>query len=237
MSEQEADQSWLSKVAWQGELVLLEAKWNDKDGHLVKFKIAKPDEDKPNPFKQYTKRRAGKAGTIFHASMSYVQGPAKDEPDYNGELMLAGWGDTSTQGYTVTFWCEPPEQGMHAFDGYPRARSSFMTALVELDDDHEPVDQTARQRVERAHEGGSSRPHRRRTLSQDVAMMCNNPMFWGWINTQKRPKAPVTDGNEAAAWLRSFLGVRSRRELDQNRDLARDFHDRVRIPFVEWQEK
>lgn len=218
-------------IAWFGELLMLEAKWNDKDGHMVKFKIMRPDDSKPNPFKQFTKRRKGHAGTRFFASVTHVQMPKAKQP-YAGEFMLAGWGDSSTQGYTVTFWCEPPDAGMHAFDGYGRSKDSFMVALVELDENDQPINQKARDRVEKAHE---REPRKRtRTLSQDVAMMCNNPDFWAWINTET--DGGVVDGDQAATWLRQTLGIQSRRELDHDRDLAQRFHREIRRPFVEWQE-
>ncbi len=137
-------------LAWTGELMLLEAKWNDKDGHMARFRIASPNEDRPNPFKAFTKRRGKRAGTVFHAVMSPVVKIEKSVA-YDGELMLAGWGDTSTQGYTVTFWMEPPDAGNHPLEGYARNDHSFMVALVEMGDDGIAVDQKQRERVEAAH--------------------------------------------------------------------------------------
>lgn len=149
-------------VAWQGHLRLMEAKWTDKDGHTVRFKIVDPDEELPNPFKTFTKRRGGKAGTIFYGALK----PVEDEPTegYEGNMMLAAWSDTATQGQTVTFWIEPPEaivamvndeerllfaQG-HPFESYQRGGSSWMAALVELDDDGRPIEQGVRARLEAA---------------------------------------------------------------------------------------
>lgn len=140
----------MSRIAWAGELELLEAKWTDRDGHTVKFRLVTPNEDRPNPFKSFTKRKSGRAGTRFRVACSHVQGAVTGETMYDGEFMLAGWGDTSTQGYTVVFWCEAPEKGMHAFESYARTVDTFMVALVELDDDDAPVDQVKRERVETA---------------------------------------------------------------------------------------
>ncbi len=154
----------MSKIAWSGELLLLEAKWTDKDGHLAKFKLVSPNEARPNPFKAFTKRKKGRAGTRFEASLAHVGEVRTDHTAYNGQMMLAGWADTSTQGYTVTFWVEPPEpltvhhldqeltlqDQTHKLAGYERNKDSFMAVLVELDDDDQPIDQDLRERVEKA---------------------------------------------------------------------------------------
>lgn len=154
--------------AWTGELVLLEAKWTDKDGHTVKFKLATPNEERPNPFKVFTKRKSGRAGTLFYASLAVVDGLKTDE-GYSGNVMLAGWADTSTQGYTVTFWVEPPDTGLHPFQGYTRGVSSFMTGLVELDDDEQPIDQVKRAKVEGGSGAESGRRREAVNLEHDTA--------------------------------------------------------------------
>lgn len=133
--------------AWGGELLLLESKWTDKDGHTVRFKLATPNEARPNPFKQFTKRRGDRAGTRFAAAMRELE---TNEDAYVGEVMLMSWGDTSTQGYTVGFWVEAPEQGVHAFERWARNTTSFFVSLVELDEDDSPVDTHQRARVEKA---------------------------------------------------------------------------------------
>lgn len=218
-----------NNVAYAGEMQLMEAKWTDKDGHLVRFKLVAPNEERPNPFKSYTKRRSGRGGTRFGAAVSHVQGVKTDEVCYSGELMLAGWADSSTHGYTVTFWCEPPETGMHAFEGYARGSDTFMVALMELDEDEKPIDQAQRERVERA-----QAPKRTQTLSQAAALLCANRDFQRWISSRHG----VTESREQAAeWMRNELGIASRRELDTDRDVARRYHDEIRRPFLRWNEE
>lgn len=95
-------------VAWAGELMLCESRWTDKDGHTVKFRIVTPNEERPNPFKMFTKRRSGKAGTRFHMSAAHVvSAKTPTTIAYDGEAMLAGWSDTNSTGYCVTFWVQP----------------------------------------------------------------------------------------------------------------------------------
>lgn len=130
----------MNKIAWSGELVFLEAKWTDKDGHTVKFRLAAPNEERPNPFKAFTKKKSGKAGTIFEAALQLVDGIGTTELTYNGRMMLASWADTSTNGYTVSFWVEAPENGRtHPFEGFTRGESSWMAVLVEPEDVEPPL--------------------------------------------------------------------------------------------------
>lgn len=220
----------MSNVAWQGEVVLAEAKWTDKDGHMVKFKLADADKSGANPFKGFTKRRANRAGTRFSASIVEIKRP--DHFAYQGELMLAGWGDTSTQGHTVVFWIEPPMGArMHPFEGYQRDSDAFMAVLTELGDDDEAIDQAARAKVEKPAARGRG-PQR---LSQVAALLCSNPDFRDWIQmTQEVPES--NNPLDTAQWVRDRLSVESRRSLDEDEGVAQMFHDEIRRPFAEYME-
>lgn len=219
-----------TKLAWAGELVLLEAKWTDKDGYTVKLKIATPNEARPNPFKEFTKRRGGKVGTVFYASMRNVQ---EGGAGYDGELMLLGWGDTNSQGYTVAFQLADVGEH-HPFKGCARGLSSWMVALAEVSDEGKAVDQAQRERVEKQTPG-----RKQQTLSSVAAMLCANPRFWQWINdTQLGSAVPrVFTVYQAADWMRDTLGVDSRRDLDTMDGKAKMFHEKIRLPFVEWDER
>jgi hypothetical protein len=228
----------MSKLAWAGELMLMGASWNDKDGHMIKMKIVSPNEEKPNPFKAFTKRKGGRAGTRFHASVAHVQGLRGNETCYDGQFMLAGWQDSSTAGYGVTFWCEPPEDGrVHAFDGFTRGVDSFMVALVELSDDDTPVDQEKRERIEKVEEQSEQKAQERKKplLSTAAAMICQNPAFWRWVH-HERGGPVVVNSDQAAQWMREHLGIDSRRDLDTMDAKAEQFHRAIRRPFAEWME-
>ena len=235
----------MTVLAWSGELLLLEARWTDKDAHTAKFRLVNPNETRPNPFKQFTKRRSGKAGTRFVMSLAHIGALTTEGTAYDGEVMLAGWADTSTQGYTVTFWLEPPEEGTHQLEGFERGVSSFMCALVELDDDDHPINQTKRDRIEEVSgitpeirgdtgrvaqqvehsvedggvAGSTPAPATKapRKLSQYAAMLCNNPDFWEWLTfAHVNPDSlPVTTADHAARVMRELLGIESRREVDE----------------------
>lgn len=210
-------------VAWKGEVILAAATWSDKDGHKVKFKIVGGREG-PNPFKYFTKRRKGRAGTRFHGSFALLD----SDKAVTTDLMLANWTDSSASGHAVEFWCDPPDDGcFHIFEGFERNKDAFMAALVELDEDEEPIDQKARAVVEEA----SDRRKRARSgqkLSQVAAMMCMNPDFKRWIQYEY---PLVTD---PAQWMRERLQIESRAELDSNDKVAFKFHEVIRKPFAEW---
>jgi hypothetical protein len=226
-----------SKIAWKGELILAAATWADNAGHKAKFKVV-GDTRGPNPFKYFTKRRKGKAGTRFMATLAHVK---EDAPNgvvipFTVELMLANWTDSSTSGHSVEFWCPPPDQGMHVFEGYERNKDSFMVALAELDDDDAVIDQKKREVVEQA-EKSPHKPGQR--LSQAAAMMCQNEQFWEWATVNSHPPLSVmVDSKEKAAdWLRQSLAIESRAELDRDPAKAQRFHDEIRKPFVQWQQE
>jgi len=231
-------------------MLLLSATWSDKDGHMVKMQIVSPNEERPNPFKQFTKRKGGRAGTRFHASVAHVQGLKGKEVCYDGQFMLAGWQDTSTAGHSVTFWCEPPnDQRVHTFDGFRRGEDAFMVVLVELAEDDAPVNQEKRARVEDAEDELAGRRAKRaieddadpdgrergQRLSQVAAIMCAYQPFWLWITSVDSAYGPP-NRESAATWMRAHLGIESRRELDTDLLAADRFHATIRRPFVAWQE-
>jgi hypothetical protein len=217
-------------VAFKGELEFVEARWTDRDGHLTKFAIVDWMDEASNPFKVFTKRRGGKAGTRFRAVMKPVEEDGSD--GYDGEVMLAGWSDSPAGGLTVTFWCEPGE-GVHPFETCRRRSksapgTSFVVALVELGDDDQPVDQTRRERFEAA------QGHR---LSRLAAQLCRREDFWQFLTEVTLAGAGIIDHEaEAAALLRASLKIDSRAELDTNPEAAKVFHRQFREPFIEWQE-
>ncbi len=246
----------MTVLAWAGELLLLEARWTDKDAHTAKFRLVSPNESRPNPFKQFTKRRSGKAGTRFVMSLASIDEVTTDKTAYDGEVMLAGWADTSTQGYTVTFWMEAPEEGVHHLDGYQRGVSNFMCALAELDDDDSVIDQEKRKRVEEYKPGWDDpreqavitpemlgvdpdppKPKGPRKLSQYAAMLCQNKDFWAFVNEETDISTLVQDTEAAAHWMRYTLQIASRRELDDEGLIAEAYHDKIRKPFVAWSEE
>lgn len=213
-------------VAWSGPVQLAEARWTDREGTTVRFKLLKVDEERRNPFMQFTKRRKDRAGTRFNATIVSVKDP--ELVVYCNEVMLAGWNDSQTQGMSVTMWLAEDKMG-HPFEGFDR-KSEFMVVLVELDEDETPINQKTRAKVEAA----SVKPSER--LSYRAAMLCKNPDFWAWASSEESMD-PITDETEARDWMLDVLEIDSRAQLDKDPAKAHIFRERIGKAFTEWSEK
>jgi hypothetical protein len=211
----------MSEIAYAGTVSLHEAKWTDKDGSTVTFKLPMAGMDGlRNPFEKWTKRRKGHAGTRFMIVIVEWDEGTRGSLVYDDEVMLAGWNDSQTTGHTVKFWLAMDQMG-HPFEGFERNKDRFYISLVEIDDDQETIDQKVRDKVEAA----SKRPSER--LSYVAAMLCKNEGFWTWLGVESE--------EEARQHVLTDLGMESRAELDQNSMLAEQFHTNFRKPFLRWQ--
>ena len=221
----------MNETAYSGEVTLHEAKWTDKEGSTVTFKLPmnQDAEEKRNPFHEHTKRRKGRAGTRF--MMACRSGKMMV---YADEVMLAGWNDSQTSGHTVKLWLAMDTMG-HPFEGFERNKDKFEISLVELDDDNEMIDPKVRDRVERV----KKRPSER--LSYVAAMLCKNEGFWQYVSEVdphaqgKNLMAGDIGEDGARKFMLGVLGIGSRSELDKSAVVANEFHDKIRMPFVEWQ--
>lgn len=64
----------------------------------------------------------------------------------------------------------------------------------------------------------------RQTLARAAGMLCANPVFQKWCGT--------SSSEDAAAFVREFCGIQSRRQLDTNSESAARFHT-LRRRFVD----
>ena len=220
----------MTETAYSGEVTLHEAKWTDREGSTVTFKLPmnQDAEEKRNPFHEHTKRRKGRAGTRF--MMVCRSGKMMV---YADEVMLAGWNDSQTSGHTVKLWLAMDTMG-HPFEGFERNKDKFEIALVELDDDNEMIDPKVRDRVERV----KKRPSER--LSYVAAMLCKNEGFHTYLQEIAPKLWSLYDGDldqedASREFICQTLGIGSRAELDKSAVVANEFHDKIRKPFVEWQ--
>lgn len=215
-------------IAWSGELLFAGAKWDDKQGRVVKFIVRQLPESvgTEHPFAQYTRRRAGHAGTIFEAAFA---GVAPLEQEFLIELMLLGWAD-GPAGQTVTFLMHDDE--VHAtLMRRVRDQDSWMATLMEKQDDETPVDQPKRSRVER-------KPQR---LSILAAQMIKTELFQNYLMDlfETAPGTRAANGDEAAVavtddLLKIRLEIDSKAELDSDPTAAGRFRQ-LCSSFVEWQ--
>jgi hypothetical protein len=216
-------------LVWAGPVSMLEAKWTDKNGSTVRFKLLESDPEKRNPFVEFTKRRKGRAGTRFRMVCTIVKPPC--QVIYDNEVMLAGWADSQTTGHSVTFWLSSDHMG-HPFEGYYRGQEDFVVALKEIDDDETIIDAAQRDKVEQAKVKPSSR------LSYAAVMLCKNSDFWQWINIygdlEPGGEHDVNTTEKARAWLLGVMDISSRAELDKIDDRGNAFIHTVQRPFSRW---
>jgi len=223
-------------VAFKGKVTLEKAVWDNVNGMTALFALEqRPHElTAANPFKKFTKMRAGKVGTRFSAVM--ISG---ETTVYDDELMLKGWND-GTSGWKVTFWMQGTDGLVtaHPFMEYEKG-DEFSLAIVELGDDEAPVDQVKRDRVETAVK------HRKQGLSEFAALLCRTSEFWGWLaaahdvdfSVDGDATYPPPDASiRAREWLCKELNIESRAELDSNTVVAGQFHATIRRPYADWVE-
>jgi hypothetical protein len=222
----------LAIVAHQGQLELLDARWELQNGRTVKFRLVEGVAHTGiHPFKQFTRKRGGRVGSRFQ--VSFV--PANGEPMMM-EAMLAGGGEPLAQGQWVKFWLDD-EADHHPFAGYhgrtkDRPGDIFTAVFVEIDDDETPVDQVAQKRLEHA--------HRKQGLSNYAALLSYNDNFMRYLaeKVEVSGELHTTDwwdkDDHIARFIRWKCEIGSRAELDSNGTAAAKFHDEIRTPFKDW---
>lgn len=219
-------------VVYADDATLEKVIWDNLWGQYIFLKLEQKPGDKygAHPFKKFTKMRKGKVGTRFGAVFSLSNG----DIFYNDEVMLKNWADGAS-GWTLHLWVSPDKDGFHPFMDVDN-KDVFALAMVELDDDNVAIDQDKRDRVEAA-----PKTRRERTLSNYAAQLCRNKTFWEFATTQKGlwPKdyeALADQGfeNLLAVWMRNYLGIKSRSELDTDRHVADQFHADIRRPYARW---
>ena len=216
-------------VVFAGDVTLEKAVWDNLWGMYIYLKLDQQPGDKrsPNPFKKFTKRRKGKVGTRFGAVFTLSDGSTF----YQDEVMLKNWADGSS-GWTLHLWVNSNEDGVHPFMNVEN-KTAFALAMVELDDDNTVIDQVKRDRVEAA-----PKKARQRTLSNYAAMLCREPMFMRYLGDTYGIACEPNFANEVATnWMREFLKIQSRAELDTDPMVEAKFHTRIRRPYKAWHEK
>lgn len=213
-------------VVFAGEVTLEKAIWDNVWGQYIFLKLSQKSGDKqsPNPFKKFTKRRKGKVGTRFGAVFTSSDGSIF----YQDEVMLKNWADGSS-GWTLHLWINSDDGGLHPFMNVDN-KSVFALAMVELDDDNSVIDQDKRERVESA-----PKTARKRTLSNYAATLCREPMFMRYLGDTYGLCCEPAFANEVATnWMRKFLKIESRAELDTDAFAVARFHSEIRRPYKAW---
>lgn len=69
-------------------------------------------------------------------------------------------------------------------------------------------------------------------LCKWLAIRCTEPEFWQWLNEDL--SYTVGSEEQAAHAVRHILGVESRKDVDDNLEVAACFHSYIRRPFQAW---
>lgn len=221
-------------IAHEGSFELLDAAWDLNSGRTVTLRVIEsPGADVIHPFKKFTKRRNGRAGTRFHCSMTHEGTAALI---LNGEVQLAAWAEGSDKGQSVKFWIDE-DASSHPFAGYRGKRGSevgelFAGMFVELDDDETPINQKSRSQVEGGGKTGRNR------ISTYAHMLCaNNDRFIQFLREKvARPDWMVGDWSpdNARLWIKFVCKIESIGDLNPETrpDKVEAFHNFVRRPFA-----
>ena len=226
-------------IAHQGEIELLNAKWELSSGRTVEVRLVETEdsEETINPFKEYQKRRANRLGQRFHACVTEV---ATAKTVYDGEMQLCGWAHTE-RGKTAKFWLDE-EASAHPFSGYEKRSDSkpgsmFMCAFVVLDDDQSAVNVEAEKKFKAAFEG--------RRLSSQVHLMITSPLFCRFMTERSQKTTSLHEQGlqwssihkgemMTKAYIKQYLRIESLADLDRDETKAKLFHRVFRQPYSEW---
>jgi hypothetical protein len=135
--------------------------------------------------------------------------------DFQGEVMLLNWGDTSTRGRTVTLQLDDLGEA-HPFK-HTRQKSGktpgqrYMMVLVAIGDDERPVEKTP---------------------SQLAFLLCRDPQFWHFC--QERSFDTIDNEDAARAYILTACGITSRSLLDRDTRARAHWDALIYRPWCEY---
>lgn len=138
------------------------------------------------------------------------------KPAFQGEMMLMGWKESSSQGRTVTFLLSEEDE-THPFRDLAvktgkRAGQRFMAVLVPIGDDELPMP------VENE-------------LVSEAGALCRAKSFWEWADAQAF--GGVKSEEDAKQFLYDQLSITSRKQLATNHVAATRFRV-LAAQYREW---
>lgn len=144
------------------------------------------------------------------------------KPTFQGEIQMRRWSDSSTQGVQITFGL-PDSSDLEPLKA--KAGKRFMAVLVEIGDDEQPVQEPEKVKVG--------------PLCSEAVSLCKTRDFWVWLAEVHGVAEVAEELSEEGAkrWVLRICGVKSRKDLDADRQAGQDFVNLVRIPFMKWQQQ
>jgi hypothetical protein len=144
-------------------------------------------------------------------------------PTFAGELLFAGYSDSSRSGPRVTFRLADRDE-LERFIGKEGKR--YACVLMEIADDETPASPTPAP-APRA----SATRERMAPLCEWAVMICRDQQFRRWALG-----AGATE-DQVKAHILTLCGIESRKELDTDPAAAKKLHDLVRKPYAAWLER
>lgn len=74
-----------------------------------------------------------------------------------------------------------------------------------------------------------------KSLAKLAGIFCQEPRFRAFLDAKWRDDAPYNTPEKAADLVRRVCDVDTRAAFDKDAAAAERFHDRIRIPYVNWQ--
>lgn len=71
-------------------------------------------------------------------------------------------------------------------------------------------------------------------LCKWLVMRCNEPEFWRWLEAEPCNGTDITSEAQASEFVKYYLGIDSRKEIDGNPEREADFHNLIRGPYSRW---
>jgi len=148
-------------------------------------------------------------------------------PTFHGEVQLASWSETHNGGAKIVLWLADPSD-LDVFRTLTLRKGNtagqrFMVAMVEIDDDEQPVQPPP----------AKPEPEKGGALANLAGMWCDAQEFWLFLRAQR---CPCGSAKEAAEIIYHVCKVKSRAELDHNEEAARIFQEKFRGPFMRWKQ-
>ena len=71
-------------------------------------------------------------------------------------------------------------------------------------------------------------------LSQWLAMRCNEPQFWEFVQAKSYSPKTINSYESCDAEVKLYLQIESKTEIDNDTDALKRFHELVRLPYASW---
>lgn len=150
-----------------------------------------------------------------------------------GEMQLADFGESAAGGPFLKMRLPDP-MDLDVFRGRERATKNkqgtrYMVFMIELQDDEIPINQTKQERLENAAGEIKGGP-----ISRDAGMLCNNKTFSMFLAEKWAIPMDAVNSEIAREHILNTCHIRSRKELDHNKDAANRYRSFIKAPFSLW---